>query len=104
MGECAWREGGFKNGGWGRIWSEAAVGVGFWGAPPVGPEGCCRLGVPALIEIVFGNGLGIGGVKLGALIEVVGEGFLGDLVCLPAVGPHGEFGLRRPPGGMEERG
>ena len=61
-------------------------------------------GLPSLIEIVFRNGLGLGGVELGALVEVVGEGFLGDLVCFPTAGPHVEFGLRRSPGGMKERG
>jgi hypothetical protein len=38
------------------------------------------------------------------LIEVVGEGILGDLFCLPTVGSHVELGLRRPPGRLEERG
>jgi hypothetical protein len=39
-----------------------------------------------------------------ALVEViVGEGFLGDLFCIPTGGAHGEFGLRRSPGRMDER-
>jgi hypothetical protein len=44
------------------------------------PEGS---GAPGLIEVVFWNGLGFGGIERGALVEVVGEGFLGDLVCFP---------------------
>ena len=63
-----------------------------------------RSGVPALIGAVFRNGLGVGGIELGALVEVVGEESLGDLVLFPTVGPHGEFGLRRSPGGMKEWG
>jgi hypothetical protein len=41
------------------------------------------------------------------LVEVVGEGFLGDLVVFPTVGPdgsHGELGLGRSPGGVDEGG
>ena len=45
-----------------------------------GPE---RLAVPALIEVVFRNGLGHSRIELRALIEVVGEGFLGGLFCNP---------------------
>ena len=77
---------------------------GFRSAPPVMPE---RSGLPALIEVVFWNRLGLGGIELGALVEVVGEGFLGDLVCLPTagpLGPHGEVGLGWSPGGVEEGG
>jgi hypothetical protein len=37
------------------------------------------------------------------LVEVVGVGFLGDLVCLSTAGPHVEFGLRRSPGGVDQR-
>ena len=66
-----------------------------------------RSGVPALIEVVLRDRLGLGGIELGGLVEVVGEGFLGGLVCLPAVGPHGshgELGLGWAPGGVEEWG
>jgi hypothetical protein len=42
--------------------------------------------------------------QLGGLVEVVGEGFLGDLVCFPTGGPHVELNLGRSPGGMEEGG
>ena len=66
-----------------------------------GPE---RSGFPALIEVIFRNGLGLGGIERGALVEVVGEGFLDGLVVFPTVGSHGELGLRRSPGGMKERG
>jgi hypothetical protein len=64
-----------------------------------GPEGS---DTAALIEIVFRSGFGLGGIELGALVEVVREGFLGGLVCLPTAGPHGELGLRRSPGGMDQ--
>ncbi len=77
---------------------------GFRSAPPVVAE---RSGLPALIEVVFWNRLGLGGIELGALVEVVGEGFPGDLVCLPTAGPqeaHFELGLGWSPGGVEERG
>ena len=74
---------------------------GFRSAPPVVPEGS---GVLALIEVVFRNGLGIGGIEVGGLVEVVGEESLGDLVVFPTAGPHGELGLGWSPGGMEERG
>ena len=57
-----------------------------------------------LVEVVYGSGLGLGGIEFGRLVEVVGEGFLGDLVVLPTAGSHGELGLRRPPDGMKERG
>ncbi len=49
-------------------------------------------------------GSGSVGSNSGRLVEVVGEGFLGDLVCFRPAGPHGELGLGRSPGGMEERG
>jgi len=44
-----------------------------------GAGGPRRSGLPALIEVVFRNGLGLGGIERGVLVEVVGEGFLGDL-------------------------
>lgn len=61
-----------------------------------------RLPLPALIEVVLRNGLGVGGIEIGGLIEVVGEGILGDLFCLPTAWAHGKFGLGWPPGRMEE--
>ena len=45
----------------------------------------------ALVEVIVGNGLRLGGIELGALIEVVGEGFLGDLICL-----SGALGAKTP--------
>jgi hypothetical protein len=38
------------------------------------------------------------------MVEVVRGGFLGGLVVCPTVGPHGELGLGRSPGGVDERG
>lgn len=73
-------------------------------------RGLARLGAPGLVEVVFRNGLGVGGIELGGLVEVVGEGLLDGLVVIPTVGPdgshgsHGELGLGRAPGRMEERG
>jgi hypothetical protein len=85
-------------------------------------------GSAALIEVVFRKGLGVGGIEPGGpgdslatervsrrlagaqrrqpggLVEVVGEGLLGDLFCLPTVGPHGELGLGWAPGGVDQRG
>jgi len=75
-----------------------------------GAGGAERSDVPALIEVagtarsVVGNGLGLGGIELGALIEVVGEGVLGDVVSHPTAGPHSELSLVRCPGRMEEGG
>ena len=69
-----------------------------------GPE---RSISPALIKVVLGNGLGVGGIELGGLVEVFGERFLGGLVCFPTAephGPHDELGLGRAPGGVEEGG
>ena len=81
--------------------------VGEFGRTCGGAGGPRRSGSVALVEVVFGNGLGLSGIELGSLIEVVGEGFLGGLVVVPPVGPdesHGELGLGWAPGGMEERG
>ena len=59
-------------------------------------------------ELVFGDGLGLGGIEVRGLVEVVGEGILGDLVVFRLVfglaGAHGELGLGRPSGWMEEWG
>jgi hypothetical protein len=73
-------------------------------------RGLARLGAPGLVEVVFWNGLGVGGIELGGLVEVVGEGLLDGLVVFPTVGPdgshgpHGELGLRWSAGRMEEWG
>jgi len=64
-------------------------------------------GIAALIEVVFRNRLGLGGIELRALVEVVGKGFPGGLVVFPTVGPdgsHGELSLGWASGGMDERG
>jgi hypothetical protein len=66
-----------------------------------GPE---RSGAPGLIEVVFGQGFRLSGIRVGCLVEVVGEGFLDGLYLFRFRGAHVEFGLGRPPGGMEERG
>ena len=34
-------------------------------------------------------------IELGRLIEVVGEGILGDLFCIRTAWAHGEFGMGR---------
>lgn len=45
-----------------------------------------------------------GGLGASALVEVVWEGFLGGLFSFPTVEIHGELGLGRSPGGMDQRG
>jgi hypothetical protein len=59
---------------------------------------------PALIEVLFRHWLGLSGIEPGALIEVVGEGFLGDLLSFPTRVPDTELGLGRSSGGMDEGG
>jgi hypothetical protein len=49
-----------------------------------------RSGLPALIEVVFWNGFGLCGIELRALVEVVGEESLGELVVFPTVGGVGK--------------
>ena len=66
-----------------------------------GPQGS---GTATLIEVVFRNGLGLGGIERGALVEVVGEGFLGGLAWFGRAGPHAELGLGWSSGGMKGRG
>jgi hypothetical protein len=73
-----------------------------------GPQGS---GIAALIEVVVRDRFRFSGIELGALVEVVGEGFLGDLFCLPTdlfclptAGPHGELGLGWAPSGVDQRG
>lgn len=56
------------------------------------------------MEVVFRNGLGLGGIEIGGSDEVVGEGCLGHLFCFPTGGPYAELCLRRPSWGMEEGG
>ena len=70
-----------------------AIGIGGWevfggGERRVGNSrrasggagGSERSGTPALIEVVLREGLGLGGIELRALVEVVGGESLGDLV------------------------
>ena len=80
--------------------------MGIPGAPAVEPEGPGpeRSCSPALIEVVVRDRLGLGGIERGALVEVVGEGFLGDLVWFGPAGPHAELGLGWSSGGMKGRG
>ena len=61
-----------RNGGCGRG-SGLREGLGgLWRARlRQGRPGLGVLLVPALIEVVFGNGLGFGGIELGCLVEVV---------------------------------
>ena len=51
-------------------------------------------GLPAsaLIAVVLGNGLGIGGIEVGGLIEVVREPLLDGLVALCLLRAHVELG------------
>ena len=70
---------GAKNVRWGGFFWGGGV---FWisGRACGGAEGPEMSGVPGLIEVVFWNGLGLSGIEGGRLVEVVGEGLLGDLV------------------------
>ena len=68
-------------------------------------QGAARLGALGLPEVVLRYGLGVGGIELGRLVEVVGEGLLGDLFFFPTAGPdgsHGELGLGWAAGRMGE--
>ena len=91
---------------WGGVLGWAGAFSGIPGAPAVEPEGPGpeRSGVRALIEIVVRNGFPLSWIERGRLVEVVGEGFLGGLLCFPTDDPHAEIGLRRSPGGMGEWG
>jgi hypothetical protein len=77
----AGRTGGVKNVWWGGVLAMAEVCSGFPRQPPAGPGGDARLFSPALIEVVFRHGFRLSGIELRALVEVGGEGILGDLVC-----------------------
>lgn len=73
-----------------------------------GAGGPVRSGVPTLIEVagtagsVVGMSSGSVGSNSGGLVEVVGEGFLGEVVYLPTAGPHGELSLGWSPGGADQ--
>ena len=77
--------------------------LGFQGRASGGAEGTQGLRAPALIVVVLGNGLGIGGIEVGTLVEVVGEGFLGGLFWFSTAEIHSEVGVGWPPGRMDER-
>ena len=102
-----------------RLERKGDVGMGrmkrpFWPGGGVGRECCGRacggasggLPVPGLVEVVVvRDGLGIGGVVLGALVDAVLDPGRVHLFT-PLLGKElveVEFGLGRPPGGMEER-
>ena len=89
---------------WFFLWGGAFSGIP--GAPAVEPEGPGpeRSGVPTLIEVVVRNGFRLSWIERGRLVEVVREGLLGNLLSFPSRVPDTEFGLGRPPGGMDERG
>jgi hypothetical protein len=48
------------------------------------------------------EGFWLGGIGVGSLVEVGRDGFLGSCVVFPTVGPHGELGLGRSPGGVDQ--
>ena len=77
---------------------------GFGGCACGGAGGPWGSGASALIEVVLRDRVGVGGIEPGGLIEVVRESILGDLICLATALAHVEFGLGRPPGGMDQRG
>ena len=87
-----------RNPGWG-VW-----GLGVWGRTFGGTGGRRGSILSGLIEVVFRNGLGLGGGESGCLIEVVREGVLCGLYCVSTCGLHVELSLGRSPGGMDERG
>ncbi len=62
-----------------------------------GGEG--RSGASGLIEVVVRDGVGLGGVRVRSLIEVVRGVLLDDLVGVVGAELEGEFGLGRSPGG-----
>ncbi len=64
-----------------------------------GDEG--RSVAEAVVEVVVRNGVGLGGIELGCLIEVVRGEVLGDLVGVGDTEREGELGLGRPPCGVE---
>ena len=80
--------------GWGETWGGGEDGaeergLGGYGGRAFGKAGQGRSGlgvllVPALVEVVVGNGLGLGGIELGCLIEVVWGRPLGGLFAFGA--------------------
>jgi hypothetical protein len=48
-------------------------GLGVWmDVPPAGREGLKGSGPLGLVEVVFRNGVGLSGIEVGALVEVLG--------------------------------
>jgi hypothetical protein len=92
-----------KNGRWAGVLGASVRDGGFPGAPPVEPEsgGESPLSSDGSRRRDW---VRAERDRIGAFVEVVGEAFLGGLFCFRAGGPHVEFGLRRSPGGMGERG
>ena len=78
--------------------------MGRGGRAGGGTGGLRRSAGAGLVEVVVGDGVGLSGIEVGTLVEVVGEGFLGDLFSFPTAEIHGKLGLGRSPGWMEERG
>jgi hypothetical protein len=56
-----------------------------------------------LVVVVVGDGLRVGGIEFGRLIEVVRGKSLEDLVVLWLLTAHVELGLGWAPGGMNQR-
>ena len=66
--------------------------------------GLRRLSASSLVEMIWRDGLRVGGIELRGLVEVDRKGILVELVGVPALVAHVEFGLGRPPGWTEEGG
>ena len=50
------------------------------GEPRYGAEGTRGSRAPTLVDVVFGDWVRLGGIEVGGLVEVVGNGFLDDLI------------------------
>jgi hypothetical protein len=68
------------------------AGTVWWvsGRTSDGAEGSVGASLPAVVEIVFRNGLGVGGIEPGALVEAVGVRFLSDIFIFPTAEFRGE--------------
>ena len=89
-------------GGSGGAEARGLVGPGGRARGGAGGEG--RLGASGLIEVVVRDGVGLGGVMVRRLIEVVRGGLLGDLVGVGGAELEGELSLGRRPCGVEPWG
>jgi len=86
------------------VWGRSEVGAPQAG-PPEGVGQSGELPVPALVEVVVRDELGVGGVVLGGLVDAVGDRGRVHLFT-PLAGmelAEIELSLGRPPGGMNER-